>query len=92
MSHLTRIRATDYHTRIITPVRFRVNPYSAGQYGLASIRKAHAAALAETGDFAAAVQVVEQTLADQSILVPESKRVRLVDQLESYRRGEPIRE
>ncbi|MCH8148127.1 MAG: tetratricopeptide repeat protein [Planctomycetes bacterium] len=63
-----------------------------GQPVLASIREALAAALAETGDFAAAVQLVEQTLADESILVPESKRVRLVEQLKHYRRGEPIRE
>ncbi len=59
---------------------------------LASIREAHAAALAETGDFAAAVRLVEQTLADQGILVPETKRVRLVEQLAHHRRGEPIRE
>ena len=63
-----------------------------GQPVLASIREALAAALAETGNFAAAVQLVELTLTDQSILVPESKRVRLVEQLEHYRRGVPIRE
>ena len=39
-----------------------------------------------------AVQVVKQTLADESILVSESKRLRLVEQLEHDRRGEPIRE
>lgn len=63
-----------------------------GQHMLASIREALAAALAETGDFAGAVRVVEQTLADESILVPETKRVRLVEQLEHYRRGEAIRD
>ncbi|MCH7994953.1 MAG: tetratricopeptide repeat protein, partial [Planctomycetes bacterium] len=76
-------------TRALRIARSVIQP---GQPVLASIREALAAALAETGDFDAAVQLVEQTLADQSILVPETRRVRLVEQLEHYRRGEPIRE
>jgi tetratricopeptide (TPR) repeat protein len=54
--------------------------------------EALAAALAENGDFTGAVKTLESLLAERSPELPVSMKVRLEEQVERYRQGQPTRE